>query len=81
MNYNQIPDWYLNFRRALDRFTRMATVVALVAALVSFPEPQYRNAVEVHTSGAAFKHFCAEITGGSQGWPDGFRTFCVWSVP
>ena len=30
MNYNQIPDWYLNFRRALDRFTRMATVMALV---------------------------------------------------
>jgi hypothetical protein len=30
MTYNQILDWYLNFRRALDRLTRMATVVALV---------------------------------------------------
>jgi hypothetical protein len=81
MNYNQSPNWYLNFRRALDRFTRMATVVALVAALVSFPEPQYRNAVEVHTSGAAFKHFCAEITGRSPGLSARFRALCVWSAP
>ena len=76
MNYNQSPDWYLNFRRALDRFTRMATVVALV----SFPEPQSRNAVEVHTSGAAFKHFCAEITGRSQGSSVRFRAFRVGPV-
>ena len=80
MNYNQSPNWYLNFRRALDRFTRMATVVALVAALVSFPEPQYRNAVEVHTSGAAFKHSCAEITGRLQGLSVRFRAFRVGSV-
>jgi hypothetical protein len=79
MNYNQIPEWYLQFRRVLDRFTRIATVVTLVisgvwgaiawvigapdpmfrvlsvrsapvqAALVGFPEPRYRTAVEVRT--------------------------------
>jgi hypothetical protein len=37
MNYNQIPDWYLNFRRALDRLTRMATVVALRSAVFGGP--------------------------------------------
>jgi hypothetical protein len=60
MNYNQSPNWHLNFRRALDRFTRMATVAALVCA--------------------AFKHFCAEITGRSQGSSVRFRAFRVGPV-
>jgi hypothetical protein len=50
MNYDQIPDWYLNFRRALDRFTRMATAVTLVisgvwgaiAWVVGVPDPMFR---------------------------------------